>query len=342
MENPGVFAVHQPIYAERGIATFPLRDNKIPAIGNYQKIGLPASSKLAQNHRFRSASGLGFMTNARTRITVLDVDTTDERVLADALVRHGSTPLVARTASGKFHAYYRHNGERRKIRPFNDLPIDLLGNGGMVVATPTRLEKGAYSFLQGSLDDLDRLPAMRGLEAGMYSSAASKIPARRVQSPVQEASPTVVEGRRNNELWRRCMQIALTEPELTAIISVARAYNEAFSPPLPSDEVAAVAMSAWDLTSRGLNRFGQHGSYLPSTAVNDMVRDPYLLALISWLQAENGPTSTFWVADGLADKFGWSRRQFANARKQAIETGWIVPVRAKAPGCPVSYKWGVG
>jgi hypothetical protein len=40
VENPGVFAVNQPIYAERGIATFPLRNNKVPAISNYQKIGL--------------------------------------------------------------------------------------------------------------------------------------------------------------------------------------------------------------------------------------------------------------------------------------------------------------
>jgi Bifunctional DNA primase/polymerase, N-terminal len=131
MGNPGVFAVNQPIYAERNIPTFPLSDNKIPAISNYQKVGLRASSTLALNHRFRSsANGFGFMTNARTRISVLDVDTTDERVLADALGRHGSTPLVACTASGKFHAYYRHNGERRKIRPFKDLPIDLLGNRG--------------------------------------------------------------------------------------------------------------------------------------------------------------------------------------------------------------------
>jgi hypothetical protein len=37
MENLGIFAVHQPIYAERNIPTFPLRDSKVPAIGNYTK-----------------------------------------------------------------------------------------------------------------------------------------------------------------------------------------------------------------------------------------------------------------------------------------------------------------
>jgi Bifunctional DNA primase/polymerase, N-terminal len=210
MENPGVFAVYQPIYAKRGTATFPLRDNKVPTISNYQKIGLPASSQLALKHRFRSANDFGFMTSARTRITVLDVDTIDEHVLADAMIRHGSTPVVARTASGKFHAYYRHNGEHRKIRPFNDLPIDLLGNRGYVVASPSRLEKGAYSFLQGSLDDLDRIPAMRGLDSDMYSRA-SQIPARPV--PCQEAPP-VAEGRRDDILWRYCMAMLAEFPNI--------------------------------------------------------------------------------------------------------------------------------
>jgi hypothetical protein len=143
MESPGVFSVNQPIYAERGIATFPLRDSKVPAIGNYQKIGLPASSKLALNHRFRSANGFGFMTNARTRISVLDVDIADERVLSDALSRHGSTPLVARTASGKFHAFYRHNGEhRKKIKQFKDLPIDLLWKWRYGCRPPIKVRKG--------------------------------------------------------------------------------------------------------------------------------------------------------------------------------------------------------
>lgn len=61
--SAGVFGANQPIYAERRIATFPIGENKKPSITNYQKIGLPASSKLAD--RFDSAAGIGFMTNAR-------------------------------------------------------------------------------------------------------------------------------------------------------------------------------------------------------------------------------------------------------------------------------------
>jgi len=336
----GVFSEHQPAYAERGIATFPLCNNKVPAVSNYQKMGLPASSKLAD--RFRNTNGFGFMTNARTRVSILDVDTTDDRVLADAMSRHGSTPLIARTASGKFHAFYRHNGEFRKIRPFGELAMDLLGIGGLAVAVPSKFEKGEYSFVQGSLDDIGQLPVMHGLDPGIYRP--------RVRDPVS-ANPAafkatiegrpVSEGVRNCTLWRYCMrQLSITNADIDAIVAAARARNASFTPPLPDDEVRWIATSAWGITAQGRNRFGQYGSYLPSPVVKDMVRDPYLLALISWLQAENAPRSTFWVADGLAGNLGWPRRQLANARKQAIASGWIVPLTASAPGRPVSYRWG--
>src|SRR6516162_8985087 len=61
-----------------------------------------------------NCDAFGFQPGARSKITILDVDTTNERVLADAQIRHGGSPLKVRTASGKFHVYYRHNGEPRK------------------------------------------------------------------------------------------------------------------------------------------------------------------------------------------------------------------------------------
>jgi hypothetical protein len=214
----GAFSSYQPLYAERGIATFPVSDNKRPLIGNYQKLGRPGSAKLLA--RFHGAPGLGFMTNARSRVTVLDVDTTDERVLSDALARHGSTPCVVRTASGKFHALYRCNGEFRKIRPFGDLPIDLLGIGGFVVAAPSRCGSGSYAFVEGRIDDLDRLPKMVGLDPDMYRPRAT-VPASIVRSG-SGAFPVVLEGVRNRELWRFCMQqLSISHADIDAIVAAA-------------------------------------------------------------------------------------------------------------------------
>ena len=97
-------------------------------------------------------------------MTIIDVDIADQRVLEDAISRYGDTPLVVRTASGKFHAYYRHNNERRVIRPWGrDLKIDLLGQGGFVVAPASELAGVRYTIIAGRLDDLDQLPVIRHL-----------------------------------------------------------------------------------------------------------------------------------------------------------------------------------
>jgi hypothetical protein len=337
MENPGVFAVNQPIYAERGIATFPLGDNKIPVVSNYQKMGLPASSKLAMNRRFRSANGFGFMNGARTRITVLDVDTTDERVLADAIIRHGSTPVVARTASGKYHVYYRHNGERRKIKPFNGLPIDLLGKNGLVVASPSRFETGEYCFIQGSLDDLDRLPVMRGLDAEMYLRAS--VPVRPVQSSFQEGGAPVCEGRRNQELWRFCMQqLSITNADIDAIVAAAIIRNTTFNPPLPESEAVKIAASAWGKTAQGRNWFGNGTVALRHDEVDELPQDAAWL--LTKLRRHNWG-DTFIVANAMAETMGWTTKRFAAAKAELERLGKIRCIRDRKGGCRApTYAWG--
>jgi hypothetical protein len=130
---------------------------------------------------------------------VLDVDTTDETVLSDALARHGASPLIVRTGSGKFHAYYRHNGERRRIRPWQELPIDIIG-GGVAVAPPSKVLKGDYKIIHGHIDDLDRLPLAKGLkdvQQYLHKSNYSDTDTGLVQ-----------EGRRNATLWEHCMRNA--------------------------------------------------------------------------------------------------------------------------------------
>src|SRR5262245_34055923 len=156
----------QAAYARHGLALFPMHldkdGSKKPLVRNYQRIGTRAGATLTK--RFGDATAFGFVCGERSRITVLDIDDTDERVLAGALDRHGRTPLVIKTARRRFQAWYRWNGERRQIRPNPRRPIDILG-AGVVVAPDSSGPHGQYQIIEGRLDDLDRLPTLASFSA---------------------------------------------------------------------------------------------------------------------------------------------------------------------------------
>jgi len=323
----GVFAQWQPQYAARAIPTFPVtisHDRKKPSVRNYLEIGLPGSGQLAE--RYGVCDAFGFALGARSKITVLDVDTSDESVLRDALTHHGTTPIVVRSGSGNFHAWYRHAGEPRMIRPWGRAnPIDLLG-AGYVVAPPSIGHTRNYEIIIGSLDDLARLPALRNLPPGILDRSKAHVTAR--------------EGHRNNALFRACMAQAGHCDNFDTLLDVARSRNGDYMPPLDDAEVMQVAQSAWGYTERGENRFGQRGAWLPADAIDEMASDPYLIALIAWLRAKNGKEARFWVADGLCKILRWPLRQLREARRRAIQQGWIVMARKPVPGCPAEYCWG--
>jgi hypothetical protein len=123
----GEFARWRPIHGEHAIPTFPVeigRDAKRPAVPGYLKIGRAYNQKLAR--QLASANAFGFVLGQYSRITVLDVDSRDGRVLADALDRHGKSPLIVRSGSGNSQAWFKWNGER-SIRPNCERPVDTLG-----------------------------------------------------------------------------------------------------------------------------------------------------------------------------------------------------------------------
>jgi hypothetical protein len=97
----GLFSEWQPKYAARGIATFPIGEAKKPSIRGWQKVGLRASTELAD--KFIDADALGYVTGRRSNVTVLDIDTTEEKIAEDAIRQHGQPAIITRTASGKFH-----------------------------------------------------------------------------------------------------------------------------------------------------------------------------------------------------------------------------------------------
>ena len=211
----GVFAEHQPRYAERGIPTFPLSfedGRKKPATQSYSRVGLKGSEQLVL--KFQDYDALAFMAGKRSRIVAVDIDAPhDEDMLRDALKRHGDTPAIVQTGSGGFHLYYRYNGEDRKVRPDPTVPIDYLGSG-VVAAPPSKGSKGDYGFIRGGLDVLDRLP----VAANLIQFPKPKL--------VPEATPLaglITEGR-NSALFNHLMRMARYCDDLEALLDEALTF----------------------------------------------------------------------------------------------------------------------
>lgn len=312
----GLFACWQPRYAEHRVPTFPVDlAAKRPRVRGYLKIGSSISAQLAL--RFPDVDAFGFPCGKRSRITVLDVDTTEERVLADALDRHGPTPFIVRTASGKWHGYYRHNGEGRRIRPVARVPIDILG-GGYAVAPPSRGARGQYEIVQGRLDDLDRLPVMRQAPAAAAPPAAEMVP----------------EGRRNTALFGACRRAAARCDDEQELIAFAVTWNEEHCvPPDVHDNVVRTARSAWkrEVNGRGWQAREQRAEVL-------FRRSPDAMALLGLLKARYRPGVTFELTNTYAAAVGWDRKRFARVRRILIEEHELEQLRSAYPGQTALYR----
>ena len=322
-----------------GLRRFPVRiegKDKRPMNQGYQRTGLRGSAELGK--KFTDAQALGIILGARNNIELVDVDTKDERALADALSTYGDTPIISRTASGGgYHAWYRysdgawkhHGKSRRAIRPDRTKPFDFLATG-MAVVPPSVGPLGRYEFIVGGLKDIAALKPL-----------ACPVPMERITGGeiVLPALPATA-GNRNNATWRHTMRIARGATSFERLLYEVTAYNETNQPPLEKDEVMSICESAWQYTENNQNRFGQHGAYFPTEEVVSMLQDQDAFFLLAYLRAQQGPWSTFMVANGLTETFGWRRHRLAAARTRLIEMGYLLPLRQAGKGHPALFKWG--
>lgn len=331
----GLFAKWQPVYADMGVPTFPVDgERKKPAVGNPLKGRCRASAQWAQ--KFPEANALGFACGKANDLTLLDVDIACENVLADAMAVLGPSPLVARTASGKFHAYYRHNGERRSPRKTAEKwglkgPIDILGQGGFAIAPPSCNSLGAYEFVQGRLEDLRHLPKMRAVE-----------PANGVSGDLSTVDES--EGQRNDTLHKACCRAASDCADEAALLRFAHSFNTSGQwEPLPFEEVQRVVASAWKWTVEGRNGLAGDNFVILNHATLDVLEgDPDASYLYSLLKRHHWGRD-FVIANDWRNSLpcgSWSLPRFRAARQFLEDNGLVRMVRPPIKGVgPAIYEF---
>lgn len=338
----GIFSQWQPRYAQHGIATYPVGDAKIPMVRQYQRIGLHASSELAL--KFGEASNFAFLAGGRSRISAVDVDTSDERVWHEAERLFGSTPLWIRTGSGHVQMLYRHHGEGRHIRPHKDLPVDILGTGTIVTAPSVRGQ--GYQLIRGTLADLDDLPQILGLEA---FRAAGKV----ANSSGLPGSIIPV-GSRNSSLLAHLRSEArhcdILEDLIDVGVTFADGHFEHGSDPFPHAEIERVAKSVWSWTKEKM----ASGEYFVGTGrslqISFDVQDRLMQSgadawyLYGHLRRCRYRDATFSVPNDMRFDLpggAWSVVRFRTARSALLACGVLVQRQAASSyHGPAAYAWG--
>jgi len=325
----GIFSRWQPRYAEREIPTFPVDETKRPRIRGWQRVGLKGSAELA--NKFDDADALGYVTGRRSNVTILDIDTTDEGVAADAIQRHGQPAIIVRTASSKFHHLYRYNGERRRIRPWPELPIDLLGDNGFALAAPSKTATGSYEIIHGHHDDLDRLTPMVGA------------PSEAIATALLPKWETMRDGDgRNYALWEHCMRMG-SGVDFGDMIEIARTANQQFEEPMMDNEVVKIAKSAWKHDTLGLNFFTRPRVMIHHDIIDALTaNNPDALLLLVKLERYHGGNDTFALAKAMAPSMGWGLPRWYAARDYLVDVGLIRCAHpgGRGPNDPPKYCWG--
>jgi hypothetical protein len=335
-------------YAAAGIVPLPM-DGKKPLVRHPARFGRKAALQQLGKPQFANAA-LGFWCGHFNGLTVVDVDSPADSELQYALDTFGPSPIIVRTASGKHHAYYRHAGERRSIRPIAGHDIDILGEGGLAVAPPSvRPSGGKYEFLRGGLSDLANLPTIR---SGALQKHKPVNP--RVNPQANDNAATIDHGQRNDRLFKLAVALAHEATTKAELLNQLREANAALcTPPMSDAEVQGRARSAWryKLADRLMVSGTNSTILLPAASIARLLAagETDAMALLALLRkAHAGLRDTFAASPEAMVRArligSWDKRRYRHAARKLCDLGELVQVHRGGKGArdPALYRFTEG
>lgn len=186
-------------------------------------------------------ANIGIRTGAESGIVVLDIDPRNEgdKTLADLIKKHGDLPdtPIVNTGSGGQHYYFKHPGVEFKCgTDVYGQGLDVKGDGGCVVAPPSRHKSGGtYQWANGKIPSVDELAKMPDWMLNRK---------RRKSNRTQQQTGIIPEGQRNDTLASIAGKLRWNGLDETAILSALLDINaNRCKPPLADDEVQRIAAS---------------------------------------------------------------------------------------------------
>ncbi|MBV8736953.1 MAG: bifunctional DNA primase/polymerase [Alphaproteobacteria bacterium] len=277
----------------------------------------------------------GIVTGRLSGISIVDIDSADPTIQRAMIERFGDTPLKTRTPSGGYHLWYRYNDEASAdLSP--DIPVQIKASGGIVVVPPSVRPSGThagrrYEFIEGSLNDLVRLPIIK--------------PGSTERVVVPTTNPTrlraVGEGWRNNSLFRHLKDNAPHCDDYETLLDVGRTFGQHdCDPPLLLAEIIKTVDSVWKMMKeRRLWAKGAEPRVIVSGTVIDALSGDALKLLLKLQLSHFGHDHFALSAKAMAEVQvipGWSHHKYRAARTEILNKGYLKMVHGggSRPGDP--------
>ena len=198
-----------------------------------------------------------------------------------------------------------------------------------MVAPPSLITgKGNYEFIEGGLDDLNRLPIMRNLPPHIY------------QAPSKSEKSRVPPGCRNTALYQFCLYTAKSVANLDALIAEARNFYASTCEGLMDDaEIIKVSNWAWNKTLRDENWVGTGQRIVMEFDEFDALGNRGTLLLLKLRRHHWG--EHFPMTKALAAALGWRVQNFKAARDELIQQRIIECIHpgGRHPNDPPLYRF---
>jgi hypothetical protein len=285
-------------------------------------------------------------------LTIIDVDATGDYYVDMMRDVCGDTPVSFRTPSNGTHLLYRHNGERRVVRVFEqddiriDVPVDLLGDG-MAILPPSKRPKlpdkcaGTYTLI-GDIEALAELPRIRD---GAIPDIAKRKPPKASNSTGDAGKASratllalppekVPVGQRNDYLFYGRARDAAHECSTSEeLLQATWAINKRFPEPMSLNDVMKVVGSLWTYKENGtlFRKGGAANIVVPWPAWEPFAGCPDGLFLFGFLKKKFGASGRPFPISPRSMKQmamipGWSERRIRTARQWLLDHSIIETV----------------
>ena len=235
-------------YAQQGWAVHPLvPHSKAPLSAHGCKDATTDADQIRAWWAEHPGANIGIATGAISGIVVLDVDVKNgkpgNQTLAALVAQHGELPTTPHqtTWSGGLQYFFEYDARVKNTAGALGAGLDTRGDGGYVVAPPSRVEEAGRSGVY-VWDDL-----MNPFALPLYAKIPEwLIPSNweRVNGKTRETIPQLAGKGRNNALTSLAGTMRRRDVSEDAVRQALLAENATFSKPLGVEEVEKIVQSA--------------------------------------------------------------------------------------------------